>query len=107
MTAEVYDLGCGHTFRYAAWAPDRDLNRHRAHLPDVDRYCVLIEHPRPDNGEPCSGAATLAGPVQAEIEPNKPTWAVEQWDPLTLSPSVLCGACGDHGWIRNGRWEPA
>lgn len=33
-------------------------------------------------------------------------WAVESRDPLTLSPSVSCGSCPHHGWIRAGRWEP-
>jgi hypothetical protein len=28
-------------------------------------------------------------------------------DPLTVSPSLLCGRCGNHGFIRNGHWEPA
>lgn len=27
-------------------------------------------------------------------------------DPLTISPSLLC-RCGDHGWLRDGRWIPA
>lgn len=31
-------------------------------------------------------------------------WQVENIDPLTLSPSLLC-PCGQHGFIRNGRWE--
>lgn len=33
-------------------------------------------------------------------------WTVEKLDPLTLSPSLLC-SCGDHGFIREGRWEVA
>jgi hypothetical protein len=32
-------------------------------------------------------------------------WTVESFDPLTLSPSLLCNVCKHHGWIRNGRWE--
>ena len=32
------------------------------------------------------------------------TWAVESWEPLTISPSVLCGICGNHGFIRDGKW---
>lgn len=34
------------------------------------------------------------------------TWSVESRDPLTMSPSLLC-SCGDHGWIRDGRWQRA
>lgn len=34
----------------------------------------------------------------------KQWWQMEQEDPLTLLPSLLCYACGDHGWIRDGKW---
>lgn len=27
-------------------------------------------------------------------------------NPLTFSPSWLCD-CGDHGWVRDGKWVPA
>lgn len=41
----------------------------------------------------------------------KPAWR-DGWDvlsvnPLTLSPSLLCRACGHHGFIREGKWVPA
>lgn len=32
---------------------------------------------------------------------------VEQEDPLTVSPSILCPDCGLHGFIQHGRWVPA
>jgi hypothetical protein len=38
---------------------------------------------------------------------DSPTWEVLNEDPLTLSPSLLCGACKHHGWIREGKWVPA
>lgn len=28
-------------------------------------------------------------------------------DPLTISPSVLCNHCQDHGFIREGKWVTA
>jgi hypothetical protein len=34
-------------------------------------------------------------------------WRVESIDPLTVSPSILCGSCGLHGWWRSGAWVPA
>jgi hypothetical protein len=34
-------------------------------------------------------------------------WDVEQEEPLTISPSLLCHVCGNHGFIREGRWIPA
>lgn len=36
-----------------------------------------------------------------------PRWAVELFEPLTISPSVLCHCGYQHGFIRNGRWENA
>jgi hypothetical protein len=39
--------------------------------------------------------------------PEWPTWTVESWTPLTISPSVLCRTCGRHGWIREGAWVSA
>lgn len=107
MTNQPLDIGHGHTLTYACWAPDRNLNPDVAHLPDVARYCGIIDHPDPATGQPCQGTVTFAGQVQREIEPNRPTWTVESWEPLTIAPSVLCQGCGDHGWIRGGQWVPA
>lgn len=62
---------------------------------------VAVYHPRPD-GTPCAGYGWVA---------LRPKWN-DGWDlvserPLTLSPSLLCRACGHHGFIREGRWVPA
>lgn len=34
-------------------------------------------------------------------------WTLESWEPLTVSPSLLCMGCGAHGFIREGKWVPA
>lgn len=34
-------------------------------------------------------------------------WTVKQREPLTLDPSIDCGACPLHGWIKEGRWVGA
>lgn len=55
-----------------------------------------------------SGVA--AGGVNFQNAPDfvqGPRWTLEQEDPLTISPSVLCRTCGLHGFIRQGRWVPA
>ena len=98
----TFDLGDDHWGEYSAWAPDRELNPSRAHLPDVERWGILIYHHNPA-GEWCAGFCTFAGDVQREVAPSATVWQVESWDPLTISPSVLC-SCGDHGFIREGRW---
>ncbi len=105
MAGDLLDLGHDHTLRFSRWAPDRDLNPQYDGIPDVERYAATVRHLTPGGGE-CMGGITFAGPVQQRIEPNKQTWTVESWDPLTISPSLLCH-CGDHGFIREGRWVVA
>jgi len=77
----------------------------------VDRFGASIEHRRPDTGAACVGGVTFDGPVQRDLAArpgalNQAMWQVESWEPLTVSPSVLC-SCGDHGFIREGRWVRA
>lgn len=33
-------------------------------------------------------------------------WKIERLEPLTLTPSLLCKSCGNHGFVRNGKWIP-
>lgn len=103
--AEPLDLGHNHTLRYFGWSPDRDLNPQYAEIADVEKAGAIIEHLTP-NGEPCTGAVTFDVPAMRAVRPNGALWHVVSWEPLTIEPSVLC-SCGDHGFIRNGQWEPA
>lgn len=60
------------------------------------------------DGLECMGWAPFEGRSWARsFENNITTWTVESDDPLTLSPSILCRVCGDHGFVRNGKWVPA
>jgi uncharacterized protein DUF6527 len=103
------DLGDDHRLRYVGWAPDRDINPQYDGFVDVERFGAIIEHRAPDGSE-CSGMVTFDLPeVQAVLATEsrpRPVWQVQSWDPLTISPSVLC-SCGDHGFIREGRWVRA
>lgn len=65
----------------------------------------LVESHRGPDGRECSGAVTFNVPEAADLP--GPRWTVELWEPLTLSPSILCRTCGHHGFIRAGRWVPA
>lgn len=65
---------------------------------------VDVHHATPD-GQPCIGWVPLDVPDNDYL-PAERKWQVEAWEPLTLSPSLLCG-CGDHGYIRDGVWVPA
>jgi hypothetical protein len=69
--------------------------------------CGLIEYHRTSDGRECAGAVLFDLDGVREAFPERAVWTVEQLEPLTLSPSVLCRRCGNHGWIRDGRWQPA
>ena len=102
----MIDLGDGHTLEFTSWNPDRELNPQYVHLPDVERFGATIEHVKPD-GETCMSAVTFDAPVARELLPGAAIWQVESWEPLTLSPSLLCRRCGDHGFIKEGKWVRA
>jgi hypothetical protein len=99
------DLGDGHALHYVQWAPDRDLNPQYADLPDVERYGADVRHTAPD-GRPCMGYITFDSDTALRIAPGSPFWQVQSFDPPSFSPSLLC-TCGDHGFIRDGRWVRA
>lgn len=96
---EPIDLGHGHTLTILPFPGE----------PRIERYGCDLEHPRPDNGRRCVGWLVFDLPEVRAISPapDDGVWQVESWDPITLSPSVECLVCGDHGWVRSGRWVPA
>lgn len=106
------DLGDDHYLVFLRWAPD-DLPANRARfgtpLPVVEKYGAIIRHYRPD-GVLCEGSITFDGEWQRQNNASgnftHPLWTVEKWEPLTVSPSILC-ECGDHGFIREGKWVRA
>jgi hypothetical protein len=105
------DLGHGHTLKFTRWAPDdlpANRERYGVPLPCVEKAGAFIRHPRPDGTGECEGSIDFDLPeIRAAGLGSNALWTVENWDPLTLSPSVLCRGCGDHGFIRGGRWVPA
>lgn len=92
------DLGDDHALSWTCWKPDRELNPGYADLPDVERLGALIPHGT------CCGSVMFDEPATARLFPDHPKWKVESWEPLTLSPSILCRLCGDHGFIKQGKW---
>jgi hypothetical protein len=118
MTAEPVDLGHGHTLTWAAWQPDRELNPQYAHLPDIEKCTGIIRHPVGPGGPGCGqdaryeqGYCTSAFSVDSEVArelfAERALWQVSCWESLSLSPSILCMCCGDHGFIQGGLWAPA
>jgi hypothetical protein len=94
VTGEPLDLGHGVRVRFFA-------------DPGSDEQVGLIFLHRSPAGDECDG-----GPIRFDIPANADwpadhRWQVHSMNPLDLSPSLLCGRCGTHGFIRAGRWVPA
>lgn len=65
---------------------------------------LIEEHPdQRDPSKRCAGSVSFEGVAQA----GRPAWHVVSMEPLTLTPSLVCTACGHHGWITAGKWCPA
>lgn len=71
-----------------------------------ERVGMIESHDGPD-GQRCAGSLLFNVIEAADYGTQAPRWYVVSWDPLTLEPSLLCTECGNHGFIRNGAWEPA
>jgi len=67
-------------------------------------YVGLIESHRSPDGAECAGSITFDVPEAEGLR--GPRWHVVSWEPLTITPSILC-SCGNHGFITDGRWVPA
>ena len=120
------DLGHGHIGEFTRWAPDRNIPANAERYRDVEdvlHFGLTIAHPKGPKGCDCNwapnwevatdptkalciAAITFKSPTQAKVRPEGPTWDVASYEPLTVSPSILCH-CGDHGFIRDGQWVPA
>ena len=103
------DLGHNHRLRYFQWDPDLELNPQYEHIREhlsVLKAGASVNHLKSD-GSLCRGAVHFDLPVLQGVFAKGAKWQVLSWEPLTLAPSLLCGACGDHGFIREGKWVVA
>ena len=90
------DFDLGHGVRIQSWIVD-----------DAGNRIGLIERHPGKNGEDCAGSVRFDTPeAHAAFKRPGAFWQVLSWEPLTLSPSLLC-SCGNHGWILDGKWVPA
>lgn len=89
------DIGHNHQIEFVGYEGDE-----RAGLNDY--------HLRADGTE-CKGFIAIDGGTWAKsFDPGQiQVWQLVSVEPLTLSPSLLCRVCGDHGFIREGKWVPA
>lgn len=107
MTGKL-DLGDGHWLTFTQWKPDRSIpeNAERyKNVPDADPIGGILAHTKAD-GSLCEGSIWFDVPAVHQVFPERHVWQVECWEPLTLSPSFLCH-CGDHGFIKQGKWVRA
>lgn len=70
---------------------------------DTDKFAGINEWHLNSRGEWCAGWVPFEGRTHRT---NGAEWQVLSVEPLTLSPSLLC-SCGNHGWIREGKWVEA
>lgn len=106
MTDTPLDLGSGFFLRFTAWAPDRTIRENRvryAFVPDVDKIGAILTCRHGIEGS----ILFSISPEHDKIFENQPHWTVNSWEPLDISPSVACGSCGCHGFIREGKWVDA
>lgn len=127
----LIDIGDSHWLSYFRWAPDRELNPQYADIPDLEKAGAQVYHFAPIGRSafpsreyltkrtglvPPEGMELCVGAVNFDYGPDSPWrglysngahWQVQSIEPLTISPSVLCVPCGDHGFIREGRWVRA
>jgi hypothetical protein len=89
--ANAVDIGDGHKIVFAEY--------------EGEAAGVNVFHQKPD-GAWCVGWVSFNGSPWGKQFGNK-GWEVLQREPLTLSPSIQCRACDDHGFIQNGRWVRA
>jgi len=76
------------------------------------RVGVHIFHPAPPGLRGCWGDGRLCfhAALWADVgqgSGNLWTLAGEPDERLTLTPSILCRHCRDHGWVTAGRWRQA
>lgn len=94
VSAADLDLGDDHSLRFASYKDD-------------PRAGADVHHKKPD-GTDCVGWISFAGGAWArDFQTPIATWEVVSWEPLTLTPSIACRTCGDHGHITEGKWVRA
>lgn len=65
---------------------------------DNEGFLHIVEAHRDRKGAWCTGAVST-NPADT------PNWTLHSEKPLHLEPSLLCRSCGNHGFIRAGKWE--
>jgi hypothetical protein len=90
------------------WFPDGAISLGPGHFYTKStydgEYCGIIEwHWAPTKDAWCGGWVPFSGTEYAGVNSDK-FWTVNSFEPLDLSPSLLCTMCSSHGFITNGKW---
>jgi hypothetical protein len=97
------DLGDGHWLRWTQYEGERTggILIHR-HIHEQTDKALGVDR------DFCRGAFWLRGSsFIRKSDSERPQWDLTGTDSAsTLSPSFLCH-CGDHGWVRDGKWVRA
>ncbi len=102
------DLGDDHALSWTSWSPDRVLNPQYVDVPDVEKFGATVSHRAAATGRICFSGISFDGDVSRKVlSDERHRWRVTSWEPLTLEPSLLCNVCGDHGFVREGKWVRA
>lgn len=75
---------------------------------DTEPYMAMWWHRNTQAGGGwCAGSFAWRNPSPKDFQRDLSLWNMERWEPLTVSPSLLCLACRAHGFIRDGKWIEA
>jgi hypothetical protein len=96
MSLLPIDLGDNHTIEFTSYKGD-------------NRSGAIVTHLTPE-GKLCESSIPFrdhAWALEFKSKLLEHSWELVSDNPVTLAPSLACRACGDHGFIRNGKWEKA
>lgn len=108
---ELHIMGDGHAFRFLYGSVDSYPDKGWLHYQDGVNDLVIIgimENHRTADGFVCGGYASFVRPPRpSEHEATNPLWKVQSIEPLTITPSLQCRSCANHGFITEGQWVSA
>jgi hypothetical protein len=90
------DIGDNHSIHFTEYKGDKHAG-------------MNVKHLTPE-GKECNGFISFTGGAWAkefEGHPTHQSWEAQSFEPLTMTPSILCRVCGDHGFITNDKWVKA
>lgn len=90
----MLDLGDNHSLRFVEYEGD-------------PRAGADVFHKKPDGTDCCDWISFANSTWTRAFSGTIPSWEVVSWEPLTLTPSIACRTCGDHGHITGGKWVRA